>query len=108
MIHIDMVCFCHLRWNFIFQRPQHLLSRFARHCRVFFIEEPVFNATNNHMQITRDDTNNVWILVPHIINEPQSADVMAVQKELLDRLLLSMQIKKYILWYYLPMALGYS
>ncbi|HEU4698847.1 MAG TPA: glycosyltransferase [Gemmatimonadales bacterium] len=35
-----IVAFSHLRWDFVYQRPQHLLSRLARHRRVFVIEEP--------------------------------------------------------------------
>lgn len=62
MVTIDIICFSHLRWNFVFQRPQHLLSRFARNSRVFFIEEPVFDATDNHMEITLDNTNMVCIV----------------------------------------------
>lgn len=38
----DLVCFSHLRWDFVYQRPQHLLTRCARDRRVFFVEEPVF------------------------------------------------------------------
>jgi UDP-galactopyranose mutase len=38
----DLVCFSHLRWDFVYQRPQHLLSRFAKYGRVFYFEEPVF------------------------------------------------------------------
>jgi UDP-galactopyranose mutase len=37
----DIVCVSHLRWNFVWQRPQHLLSRMARAGRVLFIEEPI-------------------------------------------------------------------
>ena len=37
-----LVCFSHLRWDFVWQRPQHLLSRAAKHYRVVFVEEPVF------------------------------------------------------------------
>ena len=37
----DLVCFSHLRWDFVYQRPQHLMSRFAREGRVFFVEEPL-------------------------------------------------------------------
>jgi UDP-galactopyranose mutase len=37
----DIIVFSHLRWNFVFQRPQHLLSRLASGRRVFFIEEPI-------------------------------------------------------------------
>ena len=36
---IDLVCLSHLRWNFVYQRPQHLLNRCARDRRVIFIEE---------------------------------------------------------------------
>ena len=36
----DLICFSHLRWNFVFQRPQHLMIRAARSRRVFFWEEP--------------------------------------------------------------------
>ena len=41
----DVVCLSHLRWNFVYQRPQHLMVRWARERRVFFIEEPVFDPT---------------------------------------------------------------
>ena len=37
----DLLVFSHLRWDFVYQRPQHLMSRFARDRRVFFIEEPI-------------------------------------------------------------------
>jgi len=40
----DVLCLSHLRWGFVFQRPNHLMSRFARSRRVFFVEEPVFDA----------------------------------------------------------------
>ena len=36
-----LLCFSHLRWNFVFQRPQHLMCRFARQMNVIFWEEPV-------------------------------------------------------------------
>ena len=36
-----LVVFSHLRWDFVFQRPQHLISRLARTRRVVWIEEPV-------------------------------------------------------------------
>ena len=32
----------HLRWDFVWQRPQQLLSRFAEHVPVLFVEEPLF------------------------------------------------------------------
>ncbi|HEX7633920.1 MAG TPA: glycosyltransferase family 1 protein, partial [Noviherbaspirillum sp.] len=37
-----IIVFSHLRWNFVYQRPQHLLSRLARHHPIIFIEEPEY------------------------------------------------------------------
>ena len=39
----DIVVFSHLRWGFVYQRPQHLLSRLALNSQVFFIEEPTYD-----------------------------------------------------------------
>ena len=39
----DLLCFSHLRWHFVTQRPQHLMGRAARDRRVFFWEEPVWH-----------------------------------------------------------------
>ena len=33
----DVICFSHLRWDFVYQRPQHLLTRCAAERRVFFV-----------------------------------------------------------------------
>ena len=40
----DVVVLSHLRWDFVWQRPQHLLSRCARERRVFFFEEVRYEA----------------------------------------------------------------
>jgi len=37
----DLVCFSHLRWDWVYQRPQHLLKRAALDRRVFYVEEPI-------------------------------------------------------------------
>lgn len=107
-MNFDIICFCHLRWNFVYQRPQHLLSRFALMHRVFLIEEPLFDATENYMEIARDNDTNVWILVPHLKDTLDVIEVMTIQKKLLDSMLESIQINRYLLWYYSPMALSWS
>jgi hypothetical protein len=38
---MDIVALSHLRWDFVFQRPQHLVTRAARRHRVLFVEEPI-------------------------------------------------------------------
>ena len=61
----DLVCFSHLRWNFVFQRPQHLLTRCARERRVFFFEEPIFDADTPRLDTSRD-SSGVTVAVPHL------------------------------------------
>jgi len=39
-----LICFSHLRWDFVFQRPQHLMTRFAKGRKVIFWEEPILTA----------------------------------------------------------------
>jgi hypothetical protein len=37
----DLVVFSHLRWEFVFQRPQHIISRLAEQMKILFVEEPI-------------------------------------------------------------------
>ena len=62
---MDLVCFSHLRWNFVFQRPQHLLTRFAKEMRVFFIEEPIYDDGPAFCEVTTSD-ENIWVVIPHL------------------------------------------
>jgi len=107
-MNFDIICLSHLRWNFVYQRPQHVMSRFARKHRVFFIEEPVYDGKEDHIKITVDEASMVWVIVPHLQQGLSAAETSAAQQKLLDSLLVSMQIKKYLLWYYSPMALEWS
>jgi glycosyltransferase involved in cell wall biosynthesis len=42
-----IVVFSHLRWNFVWQRPQQFLSRFASRHPVLFVEEPDFRLADD-------------------------------------------------------------
>ncbi len=108
---MDLICFCHIRWNFVYQRPQHLLNRFAINHRVFVIEEPVYeeDSTSCFYEITKVDENtNLWVVSLHI---PQNTDLYKRErllKALINGFMRAEEINKYILWYYSPMALTYS
>src|SRR5579875_1092996 len=104
---IDLVCFSHLRWGFVFQRPQHLLSRFSKHTRVFFIEEPIFHDAPNKLHISESE-KNIFVVVPHIQRGTPHNEVIAAQKKMTSQLLTSMRINRYFSWYYTPMALSFS
>jgi glycosyltransferase involved in cell wall biosynthesis len=60
----DMIVFCHLRWDFVYQRPQHIISRFANDLRVLFVEEPMHASEGvNPLRILSD---NLHVLQPNI------------------------------------------
>ena len=60
----DMIVFCHLRWDFVYQRPQHIISRLASQYKILVVEEPV-GKTNNEVEIT-EISDSLHILKPHI------------------------------------------
>jgi hypothetical protein len=53
---MNIVCASHLRWEFVFQRPQHLLSRAGRHGRVLYVEEPTPIRGTSRMDVTVHST----------------------------------------------------
>jgi UDP-galactopyranose mutase len=104
----DLVCLSHLRWNFVYQRPQHLMTRHARHRRVFFVEEPVFNGVARPRLDLNLGPDGVRVAVPHLPREMPAGDVPATQRALLDQLLDSERVRSPILWYYTPLALPFT
>lgn len=44
----DMIVFCHLRWHFVYQRPQHIISRMSKTMKILFIEEPLYDMANTN------------------------------------------------------------
>jgi glycosyltransferase involved in cell wall biosynthesis len=104
---MDLVCFSHLRWNFVFQRPQHLLTRFAKKMRVFFIEEPIFEDKPEYCEVTKGD-ENLWVVVPHLNHGMSEQEINTKRKQMLNDVFADMQIQDYIFWYYTPMSLQFS
>jgi UDP-galactopyranose mutase len=104
----DLVCLSHLRWDFVYQRPQHLLSRCAKGRRVFFVEEPIFVQGPSRLEVSQRE-DGVYVVVPHL-PEGLSSEVAveAIQQAMIDRLFAEQGIRDYVLWYYTPMALGWT
>lgn len=104
----DLVCLSHLRWDFVYQRPQHLLSRAAQTRRVFFVEEPVFDEGSMRLDIRETDCG-VKVVVPRVPNGLQSQIATeAVLRQMVDRLVVTESLRDYVLWYYTPMALEFT
>ncbi len=105
----DLICLSHLRWDFVFQRPQHLLGRAAaNHERVFFFEEPILeNTTVPHLDVKKSK-ENVFVVQPRVPEGITHAEIIQAERQLLDNLISEWAIRNYLLWYYTPMALSFS
>ena len=105
-----LICFSHLRWNFVFQRPQHLMCRFAHEMDVIYWEEPVeIGARETAYLEVREarDAANVRIVVPHLPQGMPEDAREAALKRLLDAHVASIR-GPLIAWYYTPMMLPFS
>ncbi len=102
----DLICLSHLRWGFVFQRPNHLMVRCARDRRVFFFEEPTYDADQPHIAVT-EVAPNLYSAVPRL-PPSAAADHTAHQRALLDELCGTYAIDNPVTWYYTPMALEFA
>lgn len=102
----DLLCLSHLRWDFVHQRPQHLLSRFDRG-RVFFFEEPVFGAEQPRLEISRRG-ERVHVCVPHLPHGIDGEQWNGMQAKLLQELLQGQKVERYVLWHYTPQSMSFS
>ena len=105
----DLLCFSHLRWHFVTQRPQHLLTRAAQTRRVFFWEEPYWDADDNGdgtptLEVMQESPQ-LFVLRPHL---PRAGNADDMQRDLLRRFMQDHHITTYASWYYTPMALGFT
>jgi UDP-galactopyranose mutase len=100
----DVVCFSHLRWNFVFQRPQHLMTRFAKHARVYFVEEPVFGGDAPTLHVAEAD--GVQVLTPHLPVSPRERTDEDLLREMIELHATREGIQAPLFWFYTPMALG--
>jgi glycosyltransferase involved in cell wall biosynthesis len=101
----DLICVSHLRWDFVYQRPQHLMSRAAKTRRVFFVEEPRFEETTAVRLEVRRDKSGVLVVTPFLPLGLIEAEIHAHFAQLLVQLLEYHSVKDYALWVYTPMPL---
>jgi UDP-galactopyranose mutase len=102
-----IITFSHLRWDFVYQRPQHLLSRLASRHRVIFIEEPIpGKVASPSWQFDRPEKNVLVCRPLTPSNAPGYSDEQIPHyRKLLRELLEQENVGEYVLWFYTPMAL---
>lgn len=99
-----IIVFCHLRWDFVYQRPQQVLSRLAQHYKIAFIEEPVFHDGESFLQ-SSSPAPNVTVYRPHTpVQAPGfHDDQIPLLQPLLAELIRGDDAP--VVWFYTPMAL---
>jgi glycosyltransferase involved in cell wall biosynthesis/beta-glucosidase/6-phospho-beta-glucosidase/beta-galactosidase len=101
-----LIVFSHLRWNFVHQRPQHVMTRLAARYRVLFVEEPLRGNATPYLE-RYSPAPNVEVLRPRTpvdgvgFDDAQMPQVAALLDEYLD----DFGIDDYLVWFYTPMAL---
>lgn len=101
-----LIVFSHLRWDFVYQRPQHLLSRIGRAWNVLVVEEPVNGQA--HLEVI-PVAEGVTVLRPHTPSGGHGFDdeQIALVSDLLHAYLRDEAIDRYGVWLYTPMALPF-
>jgi glycosyltransferase involved in cell wall biosynthesis len=73
----DMIVFCHLRWEFVYQRPQHIISRMGQSMKILFIEEPIHDPQNRNFGNLIVVNDNIHVLQSNVSDIASIADIMA-------------------------------
>ena len=111
-----VVVFSHLRWGFVWQRPQQFLSRFARKHSILFIEEPFFDrpeGSEPDLQFHRV-MPNVTVMCPHIAGSwEKNPKLPEMLRQWTHEAIETMNddvgsFDEPLLWYYSPMDSAWS
>lgn len=102
-----IIVFSHLRWNFVYQRPQQLLARLATKHNIIFFEEPILDKYSGAFMETSSPEPGVLVCKPHT---PCSQigfhdEQMSLLRQLLQQLIRDQKLTDYLCWFYTPMAL---
>ena len=103
-----LICFSHLRWSFVFQRPQHLMTRFTQTHDVIYWEEAKFRpGIAPLLDIRTCDRSGVTVAIPQLPEGLSALQQTVALRRLLDTLVTSLEAP-IVRWYYTPMMLDFS
>jgi hypothetical protein len=99
-----LIVFCHLRWDFVFQRPQHLMTRLAEHYNILFVEEPMHTEGQARLE-KMEVAPNITVYRPHTpihqwgFHDDQLPTLQGLLADLVP------EGERPVVWFYTPMAL---
>lgn len=109
-----ILAFSHLRWNFVWQRPQQFLSRFAENQPVLFVEEPIHDLEPGQeptLEI-QNVADRITVAVPHLPKDATWEGSHEAFRELTRRAIDAVntdgKFDEPLHWYYSPMMVEWS
>lgn len=105
-----LIVHCHLRWDFVWQRPQQIFSRLAESHRVLFVEDPLIAEGDARLEISEphpDVVRLVPVLPPsyaHDVDAQCEATLPLLQQALREHPLLAGRFDDPVQWFYSPMT----
>lgn len=103
-----LICYSHLRWNFVYQRPQHLLSRAMRYYDVAYFEEPLRESVGAPLLRRETSAEGIVVLTPILPDAYDDEQSIRAQHDLLNSFIESANPASLVFWYYTPTALAFS
>ncbi|HVV47932.1 MAG TPA: glycosyltransferase family 1 protein, partial [Bryobacteraceae bacterium] len=96
----------HLRWDFVYQRPQHLMAGLAATHKVLYVEEPILSESGNPEWRFQEALPNITVCQPHTPCEQRGfhPEQMPWLRQLLSDLVQQQALDQYVLWFYTPLA----
>jgi glycosyltransferase involved in cell wall biosynthesis len=104
----SIVVHSHLRWDFVWQRPQQILSRLAGEHNVLFVEEPLYEEGAPQLRLL--ETHAGVVRAVPVVSAKQPVDVHCefVSRELARALathpMLAGRFERPVQWFYSPMC----
>jgi UDP-galactopyranose mutase len=100
---LPIVCFSHLRWDFVFQRPQHVLTRAGT--KVLFVEESIPSDRDESYLRLRRVHDDVHVAVPALAD---TGDHETDLRRIVDEAMLTLGIDEHVAWYYTPAMVPFT
>jgi len=99
-----ILAFSHLRWNSVFQRPHHIMSRLATGRDVLFVEEPVAHNGETEVELLRVAPRLSVLQARLPVDGRGFAGSNGALESAIRKLLRSQGWSEFVAWLYTPMA----
>ena len=103
----SLIVLSHLRWDFVTQRPQHLMTRAASDFDVYFVEEPIWVDGGAPTSTVTQRPAGICVVQPILPHGTSDADATDHQRDIVETIA-ARAAGPVVLWFYTPMALLFA